>query len=245
MRLPERSKGAACKTVVRGFESRTSFQFHAIDGTEYSLFVAPGTQLVALRKPIRGTTGFFQSLEGCPSGQRALLRKQMGRKATRVQIPHPPPGSCCTVFGDCSLAVLAPVWKTGDWRKPVGVRHLQSPPLFSRLSSVGRARRYERRCRRFDPCRRVHFNAVRLVTISTPLTAPQGDRSALRHSSGHRQVVCRLLWEQDVECSIHSAPTIFWRVDRAVEGARLLSESSGNRARGFEFRTLRHIVLPD
>ena len=30
--------------------------------------------------------------------------------------------------------------------------------------------------------------------------------------SERRQVVCRLVWDQDVECSIHSAPTSYAEV---------------------------------
>ncbi len=48
-------------------------------------------------------------------------------KVTGVRIPVLPP-----CFGDCSLAVLAPDWKSGGWFAPAGVQLLQSPPvLFS------------------------------------------------------------------------------------------------------------------
>ena len=48
----------------------------------------------------------------------------MDRKVTRVRLPVLP----LRFLDSVASAVLAPVWKTGDWCKLVEVRLLQSPP---------------------------------------------------------------------------------------------------------------------
>lgn len=147
---------------------------------------------------------------GCIAQQ---VERRVDNAAAGGSIP-----SATTMFCPGSSIGRVAVSNTDGWgfESLLGCQFFDSV-FLTRLSSDGRARRYERRGRRFDPCRRVHFHCSATVAFAPPFTAARQSWCALRLSPGISSARSEQdVWDVKVARLNRAFPTIYCRAHQSV-----------------------------